>query len=126
VVRPSVGPRRERGRGPRSWPRRSLALLVHVDVRRLQTEQGRVVLRAYRDDKVQRFVAEAVEQRAENAEVPVVDGTQRDGTQRDVDDRQAAQRVQPRELRLRWLRLDRTDALRCVRNRLGYLLLCST
>ena len=76
----------------------------------------RVVLLAYRDDNVQRFVAEAVEQRSENAEVSVVNGAERD-----VDDRQAGQRVQPRELGLRWLSLDRTDALHCARNRFGYL-----
>ena len=70
-------------------------VLVHVDVRRLQTEHRGVVLLADRDDDVQRFVAEAVEQRSEDAEVSVVDGAERD-----VDDRQAAQRIEPREARL--------------------------
>ena len=89
---------------------------VDVDVRRLPSEHRRVVLRAHGDDDVQRFVAEAVEQRPEHVEVVVVDGAQRD-----VDDRQGAQPVEPRELRGRWLSLDRTDALHCARNRSGYL-----
>ena len=66
---------------------------VHVDVRRLWTEHRRVVLRAYRDDDVQLFVAEPVEERAEHVEIVVVDGAQRD-----VDDRQPGQRIEPREL----------------------------
>jgi len=89
---------------------------VDVDVRRLPTERCGVVLLAYRDDNAQRFVADAVEQRPEHAEVLIVDGAQRD-----VDDRQGAQPVEPRELRGRWLSLDRTDALHCARNRSGYL-----
>ena len=60
-------------------------VLVHVDARRLQSKHGGVVLRADRDDDVQRLVAEALEQRMEDAEVSVVDGAQGD-----VDDRQAA------------------------------------
>ena len=59
-------------------------VLVHVDVRRLHTEHRGVGLPAYRDDKIERFVAEAVEERSEHVEVLVVDGAERD-----VDDRPA-------------------------------------
>src|SRR3954452_5500479 len=87
-----------------------------MDVRRLPTEHCRVVLLAHRDDDVQRFVAEAVEQHLEHAEVLVVHGAQRD-----VDDRQGAQRIEPRGMSFRWPVLDRTDALHRTCHSPGWL-----
>ena len=42
-------------------------VLMHVDIGGLRTEQLRVVLLAYGDDDVQRFVAEAVEERGKTS-----------------------------------------------------------
>src|SRR6476620_2388531 len=91
-------------------------VLMYVDVRRLTTEHRGIVLLAYRDDDVQRFIAEAGEQRPKHVEVTVVDRTERD-----IDERPPAQSIQPREMRRRWLSLDSADALRRTRNRSGYL-----